>query len=291
MINPTCTSENLLFTTVRIAAKYEDGISGTGTGFIFNYKDTERQLTIPSVITNKHVIHDNKHGRAILGMFALHAGMQSGEAIIPCDESVSITIEGFESRWYRHQNAKVDLCAMPLLPILNEFQKTGKKPFFRSLDESCIPTDEELSSLFAIEEIILIGYPIGLFDCRNNLPIIRKGITASHPAIDFEGYSNGVVDAGCFPGSSGSPILICNEGSYQTKHTLHAGLTRLMLLGVLHSGPVVRRDGTKVVEVIPTTEEAAAVSWPIHLGYYAKSKEILELGRQMFIDYGRKGML
>lgn len=63
----------------------------------------------------------------------------------------------------------------------------------------------------------MIGYPIGLWDDVNNLPLIRKGITSIHPAIDFRGRSIGVADLACFHGSSGSPILIANEGMYGTK--------------------------------------------------------------------------
>lgn len=32
-----------------------------------------------------------------------------------------------------------------------------------------------------MEDVVMIGYPIGLSDTYNHKPIIRRGITASHP--------------------------------------------------------------------------------------------------------------
>lgn len=88
---------------------------------------------------------------------------------------------------------------------------------------------EELS---AVEEILMVGYPNGLWDSVNNYPLIRRGITASHPAVDFEvdGVPTTVVDAACFPGSSGSPVILHNVGTYTDKKgTTHIG-TRTMFL-------------------------------------------------------------
>ena len=42
------------------------------------------------------------------------------------------------------------------------------------------------SELSAVEEILMIGYPNGLWDAVNNYPLIRRGVTASHPAVDFD---------------------------------------------------------------------------------------------------------
>jgi len=57
----------------------------------------------------------------------------------------------------------------------------------------------------------MIGYPNGLWDHVNNLPLIRRGITASHPGVDYQiegqnGPGVTVIDMACFPDSSGSPV-------------------------------------------------------------------------------------
>lgn len=60
----------------------------------------------------------------------------------------------------------------------------------------------------------MIGYPNGLWDSQNNLPIIRRGITATSVKKDYNGKKEFLIDAAVFPGSSGSPVFIFNEGSY-----------------------------------------------------------------------------
>lgn len=65
-----------------------------------------------------------------------------------------------------------------------------------------------------------------------------------------------LIDAACFPGSSGSPVLIINEGGYVDKHgNLNWGNTRVFLLGILHAGPqhTKCKFGTIQFANIPTT--------------------------------------
>ena len=47
-----------------------------------------------------------------------------------------------------------------------------------------------------------------------------------------------VIDAACFPGSSGSPVFLYNNGSYRDKvnHGIVLG-SRLYFLGILYGGP------------------------------------------------------
>lgn len=52
----------------------------------------------------------------------------------------------------------------------------------------------------------MVGYPDGIWDEFNNQPIVRRGITATHPKNDFNGKGEFLIDAVCFPGSSGSPV-------------------------------------------------------------------------------------
>jgi hypothetical protein len=63
----------------------------------------------------------------------------------------------------------------------------------------------------------MIGYPKGFWDRVNNLPVVRKGITATPIYIDYNGKKEFLLDIPIFSGSSGSPIVLFNEGSYSTK--------------------------------------------------------------------------
>ena len=189
MIEPSSISERLLFTTARIETD-----KGSGTGFFFNFK-IDDQTVVPILVTNKHVIENDKNKEV---RFFLH--LKEGE--LPVDK----TAVNLKTEWFFHDHQDLAFCFVA--PLLFELKKQNKEVFFAGLGEDIIWSNEKLNELTAVEDVFMVGYPNGLWDEKNNLPLIRKGITASHPAIDFNRLGIGVVDMACFPGSSGSPIFI-----------------------------------------------------------------------------------
>ena len=125
----------------------------------------------------------------------------------------------------------------------------------------------------------MIGYPNGLWDSLNNMPIIRKGITATNYNLDYNGKKEFVIDAACFPGSSGSLVMLCNVGGYRDKQgNLNWGNSRVYLLGILYAGPQLTVTGDIRIINIPTVQQKAmAVSHvPNNLGYIIKAERILD---------------
>ena len=90
-----------------------------------------------------------------------------------------------------------------------------------------------MDEIDAIEDIIFIGYPNGIWDSVNNMPILRKGSTATHPCLNYNGKKEFMIDAACFPGSSGSPVLIFNENGYKDKKGKYQGQTGITLPRIL----------------------------------------------------------
>jgi len=276
MITPTTLSEQLLFSTVRIEVRTKDGLSGTGTGFFFQFQVTEGRI-LPLIVTNKHVIRG-----AESGSFFLHEADTKDGNPTPSGRFFGVGFSGFEKYWIGHPNEDIDLCAMPFAPISAQANAQGKKVFMISLGQEVIWTDENLSNLSAVEEVVMIGYPIGLWDEHNNLPIIRQGITATHPAIDFQGKSEGVVDIATFPGSSGSPVLLLNESGiyHDKKQGTNVVGHRSVFLGVLYAGPIWTAEGEVVIREIPTNKQVLAqIPVMINLGYIVKAKEVLRLAQ------------
>lgn len=78
-----------------------------------------------------------------------------------------------------------------------------------------IPNEEQIKQMDAIEPITFIGYPNGIWDSTNLLPVARRGTTASPIEVDFEGSPRFLIDASVFGGSSGSPVFILNQGPSQ----------------------------------------------------------------------------
>lgn len=261
MIKPESMSEKLMFMTVRLQTSI-----GSGTGFFYSFKIGNRDYI--TIITNKHVVNYKEDEEVT---FRLHLADKDGKPVENCDIQLM-------THWFFHSNK--DICFAFINNVFDMVKKkTGKPVYYVAIDETVIPSDIKLAELSALEEVVMVGYPIGLWDSRNNLPIFRKGYTASHPAIDFNEDGIGLVDMACFPGSSGSPIFIFNEGSYTDKKgAFTLGGNRLFFIGVLYAGPVYNASGKIVASVIPTTvpktEHLAQIM--SNLGYYIKSAELNE---------------
>src|SRR5690606_7737915 len=120
----------------------------------------------------------------------------------------------------------------PIGPILNNLQDQNIPVFFRAITPDLIPDDQTINDFGAIEEITFIGYPSGIFDQKNNIPILRNGITATPIWNHFGGEFRFLIDAGVFPGSSGSPVFILNQGTYRKSNSVVVG-SRILFLGVL----------------------------------------------------------
>lgn len=266
-------SEQLSYSTIRIECQYTDGNSGTGTGYFFNLKEDETTKThIPVVITNKHVVKNSKQIR-----FLFTKANSSSE---PLDqEHFDIFFDSSSFPIFNHPETDVDLCAIPIQPFIEEAKHRGENLFYIPLNKSILPTKEQIENFSAMEEIIMIGYPNGIWDSKNNKPIFRKGVTATHPNFDYNGKKEFLIDAACFPGSSGSPVFIFNEGGYRDKKgNTYMGQSRIILLGTLYAGPQQTTTGEIQVIDVPTSQKAISVSnIPINLGLIIRSERIIEL--------------
>lgn len=122
----------------------------------------------------------------------------------------------------------------------------------------------------------IIGYPDGLWDEKNNLPLVRRGITASSIQYDFNGKPDFIIDAAIFGGSSGSPVFIYNDGHYMTPRGLSFG-QRAKLIGInraVYLHPVCG----EITEIKPTEVSLGktAIKMPNGLGIAIHARKLLD---------------
>jgi hypothetical protein len=268
---PLVGSDQLPYSTVRIEGLHFDGAQSVGTAFFFQFTD-ELGTKIPCLVTNKHVVENCEKGR-----FFIHtAGSDLQGNTIATGTSLAVEIDEFMGNWIYHPNPRVDLCVMLVGPLVNAAKQSGAVIYSLALNEALVEDAAGLEDLLAISNVFMVGYPIGLWDETNNMPLIRRGITAVHPSCDFNGEPIGCIDIAALPGSSGSPIIIFDEGAYATRTGTCEG-TRIVFLGVLFGGPQLRVDGILGLSTVPNAStQAVAVSHiPANLGYYFKAREVL----------------
>ncbi len=273
--SPASEMEMLLFTTVRLTVEKTAGEVAWGTGFFIQVqpKTCEQRLTI--LVTNKHVIE-----KSVRGSFRLHKPQVStGKKPLLSGDAACFAIDDFRRKWIYHPIASVDLCGMVIHPPRYAgFALGGNDVYIAPLDDRLhFPADEQLEDLDVGQDVFMVGYPNALWDSVNNYPLVRRGLTATPLAVDFEGKPQFVIDMACFPGSSGSPVVLGNM--YRRKTATKAPFKRTpVLLGVLHAGPHMSATGEIRIESIPTSAKPIAVTQlMMHLGYVIKTREIITL--------------
>lgn len=257
--------EQLIHTTIRIISVIDDKTISTGTGFFFRY-DFEN-MNIPVIVTNKHVVKD---ARKIILKFStsLEEKFTPGK-----QQTVDIAVN--MSTFIMHPDNDVDLCLIPIEHILNQKFEQNLYMIFLT-KENIIANDYIQSSISNIEDITLIGYPDGIIDEYNNLPIVRKGITATSLKYDFNNKKEFLIDSAIFGGSSGSPVFIFNQGSYSIGNTLYAG-DRLLLIGIVYAVTQHIVNGQlKIIQVPSANVPITETYIPNNLGVVIKSERILD---------------
>lgn len=257
-------SDELLYTTIKLRQFSSGQETGSGTGFFWkiSIKDS-REIVL--IITNRHVVDDCDYLEA-----ACHEA--SSDGALPAGTAVNCRL--MTDLIVHHPNPDIDLCAIMFGSIINQANDAGRPIFFKSADNSHIPSSLDWEKFDSIEDVTMIGCPRGIYDAYNNIPIVRKGITATPLAKDYEGRPEFLVDMACFPGSSGSPIYMMSRGHFDREsRRFLLDSWRFHLLGILYSGPTVTNEGAIYFSRKPTI----AVSTMMHLGQAIKSNAIFKL--------------
>lgn len=252
-------AEKLLFTTVRIDTINAKGEPGSGTGFVFAHKIGDQ--FVPVIVTNKHVVQGFPRGSITFTI------KENGKPKLGHGFRLEIA-DDFSGAWVGHSDPEIDVAVIPLVPLEEHLRQLGVEVFYQFVSTDIVPTPKKIEELDAFEELVFIGYPNGIWDKKNLLPIMRTGTTATPLCVDFEGGPKFLMDASVFPGSSGSPVFLYNPGMYYTKGGATTVGSRIMFVGVV-AAVFFRNDINNIVTIpIPTQNQKAV----------ALSREMIDLG-------------
>lgn len=276
--------------TVRIAGMTGSAIKSIGTGFLYAFpvpvsEGHSSARHVPTLITNKHVLAGCETikiffslapAQAVVGENGLKVGrifqkFQLPIAAIRCD----------------HPSPDVDLCGLNISNVVNAVSSAGNELQHQFLGQWIQLSTEARAYTRAVESVVMVGYPSGLWDGVNNSPLIRRGISATHPLVNYEGKKEFVIDAACFPGSSGSPVFLFEDGMYRSNATSYSPGSRIALLGVLYAGPQFTAEGRLEARPIPHNFAPTPItSVPMNLGFVIHADEVDVLGRTFLATVG-----
>lgn len=177
--------------TIKIENHRKDGNVVYGTGFFFTYVVDGNRM--PVMITNKHVSAMSDYC-----VFTIKG--------VDAQGAVSIKRIRMTGEWIEHPTLDLS-CYSYGTELTKLFGQYGLKPINVTFFTESIPSPQEINNLYPAQDVYMIGYPAGLEDMYNNLPLMRKGITSTPYRLKFNNGAMFPVDIPAFPGSSGSPVV------------------------------------------------------------------------------------
>lgn len=261
-------TDNIPYCTARIECDKPNGKRSVGTGFFVLLCENDG-ASVPMLVTNRHVVFGATRVRFCLTV------QKKNEYAPDLGKVHWLHIDQPNMAWIYHPNC--DLAMIPVAPLTSLAAREGKPLYFSNINKSMIPTDEDLEDMPNMAEIVLVGYPNGIWDEFNNQPIFRRGIAATHPKLRYNGKPEFLIDAACFNGSSGSPVFRIQVGqTISRKSGIDLGKFKAELLGVLYSGPQHTVRGELVVQETGQKSIFSA-SIPNNLGLVVSAREIFSL--------------
>lgn len=186
--------EQVFFATTRITISKKNGEVWIGTWFLYHVSlndGSDKAITL--LVSNKHVFQDPKAN--ISFTFNKENKWEPDLSNIH-----TFNASDFSGIYTEHPNSEIDLAC------INASIVTSSEVFSKNIPQDMIATFKE-PELRPWLDVWFVWYPENRFDSTNNLPLLRKGIIASMPKINFNWKEQIIIDAQVFQGSSWSPVF------------------------------------------------------------------------------------
>ncbi len=232
--------EGWLFTTIPI----QNPAGGSGTGFLVSRDVGEGNVRV-FLVTNKHVVHTDFAELENVDHVICHFNTRkpdgsSGKAA----GKVPLAHDDGSKRFRAHSDPDTDVLAINVTDIVSLNPEIEKK--FAGYDVFADQAKRAELDITAGEDVVAIGYPLGMRQGQTNFPLLRQGLIATkigYPIFDRVARPDGsyrdrtlrafLVDGAFVPGSSGSPIVLKPVVGRHVHNRIVMGTAPPVLLGIL----------------------------------------------------------
>lgn len=265
-------TEQLMYSTTRVECIDGNGAVSYATAFFCKlYVDNDRYFE--ALVTNRHVLEKANE-------LTFHITVADAEGD-PTSEHLDyhIQLQNKPGILIYHPNPNVDLAILLIRGLLIEiFNKTQKRLFFKTVSSAQIANLSD-NKFDALEEVLMVGYPVGLWDSVNNRPLFRRGITATDPKVDYMGQPIFLIDCACIQGSSGSPVFYVRKGLFTDKFgkPLNRLGEEIELMGIQCAMPDIKQVAVLDVLEVPTVKKAVGeLQVSINIGHIIKAEKLID---------------
>ena len=222
----------LVRSTVRLLAGPQgEPANSTGTGFFYQITHPSTNIAKVLIVTNKHVIK---------GADVIHFVLSSAQSVATLDEQHQpVGRKDHTYTWpllgntYHHPDPDIDLCGIDVTIPAGHLLQAGNQLRSMFINSSWLPENTDKANIRDIEQVLVVGYPKGLWDEHNNMPIARTGATATHPLALYQGKRNFLIDVAAFSGSSGSPVFTYETPMFRQPDGSYTPGTKVQFIGVV----------------------------------------------------------
>lgn len=262
--------------TVRLVVFNNGEVISRGTGFYYFFEETfiDEQGNVNKdgtatvgIVTNKHVI---EYADEI--EFHYSYSQEGHEGYL--NDKIKIEID--RDSVINHPNPRIDLSVILTNELVQRIRDKNQLLYLMGVTKALRITEEKLKDMETIQNLIMVGYPNGIWDEVNNLPIMRQGINATPLYQDYMGSPMFAVDIAVYPGSSGSPVFIYDKGTYLEKNEIKFG-NRYKFVGIISEGPM----------NVTSINKEVSVREMLHIGFAIKASELDVFEELIRNNYGR----
>lgn len=269
-------------TTARIEAGPKGGApTSTGTGFFYQVTHPTTGHAKILLVTNKHVIRGAEIIQFVLSTASAVGTLdQHHQPVGRKDHKLTVELSG---NLYEHPDPDIDLCGVDVTIPVGLAQHAGGQVRAMFLNSSWLMSAADKPRVRDVEQVLVVGYPHGLWDNHNNMPIVRLGTTATHLLANYQGKRHFLVDVAVFPGSSGSPVFSYEAPLFRQADGTYSPGTKVEFVGVIWGVLESTTSGElKIVDVPAVLKSVPFYKSSLSLGSALHADAILALDELIF---------